>query len=344
MNGYLKDVLDQPASLRAAIDFYEDQGYARKAPDRRGFDKVLFAGMGSSHYCSFGAAMHLNARGIPAKAMSAGQLLCYELPSLDSRTLLVLVSQSGASGEIVRLCELVPPDVSVIGITNDPSSSLGRRAVASFILHVAGEEAVSTRTYLSSWVLTGLLARGISGCSGEDFLAGAARATTSLARLLSRHEELGRAMKSFLPKPRCVCVLGKGHSHATVFSGALFNSELAKHPAFGLDTNEFRHGPFEMVDEEFGALMLAPDGEGYGTNERMARDIAARGGKVVFITDRLPSFSDPRVLVVEYDAVDEAYTPLVDIGVVQLFANALAETKGVEIGKFRWGTKITTAL
>ncbi|HRY54166.1 MAG TPA: SIS domain-containing protein [Spirochaetia bacterium] len=344
MNGYLEDVLGQPASLRAAMAFYAAEGYAGKAPDRRGFDRVLFAGMGSSNYCSIGAAMHLNSRGVPARTVSAGQLLDYELPSIDAGTLVVLVSQSGESGEIVRLCEALPRETRVFGITNVPSSTLGRRADASFVLKVAAEEAVSTRTYLSSWTLAGLLARGIAGGSGERFLAGAAGAAQALEAFLADHEALGRRMGDFLPEPHFVCVLGKGHSLATVHAGALFNSELAKHPAFGLDTNEFRHGPFEMVEPGFGALMLAPDGAAYGTNERMARDIAARGGKVVFITDRRPSFSDPKVLVVEYPRVEEAFTPLVDIGAVQLFANALAEARGVEIGKFRWGTKITAVL
>jgi glucosamine 6-phosphate synthetase-like amidotransferase/phosphosugar isomerase protein len=50
------------------------------------------------------------------------------------------------------------------------------------------------------------------------------------------------------------------------------------------------------------------------------------------------------MLTIQYGGIEETFSPLVDIGAVQLFANALAESRGVEIVKFRWGTKVTSVL
>jgi D-arabinose 5-phosphate isomerase GutQ len=58
----------------------------------------------------------------------------------------VLISQSGKSGEIVGLCEAIPKEVPVAAITNDPRSTLARRGSRVFLLHVEEEDAVSTRT------------------------------------------------------------------------------------------------------------------------------------------------------------------------------------------------------
>ena len=166
----------------------------------------------------------------------------------------------------------------------------------------------------------------------------------ALEALLQSADETSARLKSFFAHPSYVCYLGKGYSYSTVFGGALFTSELAKFPAMGFDSGEFRHGPLEMVDESHNAIIFAPQGPAYEGNCRMAREISEHGGKALLVTDRDPGIKADNFMTVGYKALPEAFSPLVDIAVPQLFANMIAESKNLDIGKFRWGSKVTTVV
>lgn len=346
MNQYLKDVLAQPDSIRAALDFYESEGYPAKMKRlaNAGCDKVVFAGMGSSHYSSFGAAIHLVSRGVNAVVKSAGEILHYERDCIDERTLLVLVSQSGESAEIVKFLEDSRCKAKIVAITNEAASTLGKRGDPTFLLHVEPEQSVSTRTYLASLVLTSMLSRAISDGLDADFTRAVHRGVDLLERLLAAQEKIGGDMKALMPNPAYTWFLGRGYSYSTMYGGALFTSELAKHPAMALDAGEFRHGPFEMVDEGYGALVFAPEGPSWEANCRMAYDITTHGGGAILATNHRPAERRKNLLVVEYGSIDEPLSPLVDIGAAEIFANMVTESKGLEVGKFRWGSKVTTVI
>ena len=75
MNRFLEDVMAQPDSIRKALSFYKEQDYAREMKKLGGFDKVVFAGMGSSHHCNYGAAIHLAEHGVYAAVKVGGPAL-----------------------------------------------------------------------------------------------------------------------------------------------------------------------------------------------------------------------------------------------------------------------------
>jgi glucosamine--fructose-6-phosphate aminotransferase (isomerizing) len=346
MNVFLEDVLAQPRVIRTALDFYEAQGYpaAMKKLAEGHYDKVVFAGMGSSHYCNFGSAIHLASRGVTAVVKSAGELLHHERGLIDERTLLVMVSQSGESGEVVKFFEDGACPATVVAITNQAGSTLARRADSTFLLHVEPEKSVSTRTYLASVLLSTMLSYAIGGDSGAALMAELRRSVTLLEGFLSDHAKITAALSAMMKGQHYICYLGRGYSKSSSHGGALFTSELAKFPAMAFDAGEFRHGPFEMVDEAFSALVFAPDGPAWEANCRMALDIASHGGKAALVTNRRPPAEAANLLVLEYGAIDESLAPVVEIGAAQLFANAMAESKGLDIGKFRWGSKVTTVI
>ena len=67
----------------------------------------------------------ISSASIPASAINAGELLHFQSPSLTERTLLIAVSQSGESYEVIELLKKqrrLP--ITVIGITNESGSSL----------------------------------------------------------------------------------------------------------------------------------------------------------------------------------------------------------------------------
>lgn len=85
--------------------------------------------MGSSNYASISASLYLNKNGIESNVISAGQLLYYGLNSLDENTLIVMVSQSGESPEIINLLNKFKGRGNIVGITNILNSTLGKSGI-----------------------------------------------------------------------------------------------------------------------------------------------------------------------------------------------------------------------
>lgn len=342
-NVFLADVLDQPKAMKRAMEYYREYSaqlaLIRSMKPRR----LLFIGMGSSHYCSQGAVIALNQGGIPARMESASQILHYEMGAVSSDTLLVLTSQSGESGEIVDILKRLPADRKIIGITNDPNSTLGRRADICLLMQVAPELAVSTRTYLASLILSDMVAAAILGEDPLVSLDRFAQAVDALEAFLQDHACLQAQITNFLKHPASICYIGRGYGRATAECGALFTRETAKYPALSFDSGEFRHGPYEMVDDAFCAMIFAPSGVGLQLQENLTNAIISHQGRVVFVTDVEVDFDSDRVLVLRHPAVEERYAPMVQILCPQLFANDMALHRNFAPGVFRQSSKITTA-
>jgi glucosamine--fructose-6-phosphate aminotransferase (isomerizing) len=344
MNNYLKDVLDQPHSLRKAFKSYVGSESIQKMEEliKLKFDKIIFTGMGSSHYSCYCASIHLNQHGFVSMVKSASQLLHYEINLVNERTLLVMVSQSGESGEIVSLINKLPKNCPVVAITNNPQSTLGRRGNFTFLLEVADEESVSTRTYLASLILLDLIAKSLTKQLDDGMIQQFEKALGNMEQFLLGYSKILKKLSAFLGFPPYLCLIGRGYAHSTVDSGGLFIKEAVKYPSISIDSGEFRHGPFEMVDSDFTGIVVAPEGLTYDISRKLTLDILDKGGKVLFITNQDPGITHPGLMVIQFPAMDEFMTPILDILPIQLTANHLAESKHLEVGKFRWSSKITS--
>ncbi len=343
MSTYLEDVCAQAAELKAALKRYEEAGILKEIEKagQAAFGKLIFSGMGSSHFCAIGAGIYLKQHGVDNQVISTGELLYYEKECLTKDTLLVLVSQSGESAETVRLIEKLPKDRMVVAVTNDENSTLAKRGQIVLPLYVRKEEAVTTRTYLASVCLTMLLAAQFSGEGTADMLTALYGAAEVLERALAEPEKLTDRLKPFLENCTAPAVLGRGYSLGSVQAGALFLREIVKIPAMAFDEAEFKHGPLEMAEPGFRAVIFAPSGPGAKMNIAMAESIVEKGGMAVLITDEAGAVKERAGLfVIRLETVDEYLAPLCQIVPVQLLADCLAKRKGITAGKFRWGSKI----
>lgn len=342
-NEFLEDVLCQPEAMRKAMSYYKEYQPLLDEIAALQYRKVLFCGMGSSHYCSLPAVIRLNTGGISARVESASEILYYEYNDITPDTLLILTSQSGESGEIVSLLDKLPASQTVIGITNEPDSRLGKRADICLEMHVEPEQAVSTRTYLASLILSDMVASALLKDSVVASLQRSAEAIDVLEDFLQDHVSMQNQIGEFFGHPNTLCYIGRGPALASAESGALFTRETAKYPALAFDSAEFRHGPFEIIDENFCAIVFAPEGITSKLQINLVEAISKHMGKVILITDMDVHFDSERILVFRHTAVPENYAVLVQIAAAQLFANDMALHLGHTPGVFRQSAKVTTA-
>lgn len=345
MGTYLDDIVSQPQQLKQALTAYSGSAVRQSfsAIRKMEFGELLFAGMGSSHFCALSANVYLASHGIRSQVISAGELLHYEYGRIRSDTLLCLISQSGESAEIVRILEKLPDGIQVIAVTNDPESTLGKRGNVILPLCVSNEKSVTTRTYLASLCLTLLIAFVLTGEETDKALGELEEIFGKMEGCLAGFEEKAEKLAGFSRNCKEINVMGRGYAMTAVRAGALFFREVSRFGATDFDSAEFRHGPMETVDEDFFGIVLAPSGGTQNLGVNLAREIAEKGGRVVLVTDACAAFETPadNILAVILPKVPEMYSPFLQILPLQLLADALAKEKGIAAGEFRWGSKIT---
>ncbi len=345
MSFLMNDILIQPNELKKALESYKSAEFQKRleAVKELQFSEIIMSGMGSSHFCSLPADVYLASHGIRSRVVSAGELLHYEYARIKSDTLLCLISQSGESAEIVRLLEKIPSETKIIAITNNPESTLGKRGDIVFNINVSNEKSVSTRTYVSSVIVTMLIAFMLTG---EDTMASCKRFDSILddfAAYTENSAEITAKLDEFTKGVTSTNLMGRGYSIGTVRASALFLREAGRSSATDFDSAEFRHGPMEMIENGVFAVVLAPCGIGQELNVKLARDITEKGGKVLLITDKNASSveGDTNILRLDLPVVDECLAPVLQILPLQLLTDIMAVRKGNIDGDFRWGNKIT---
>ncbi|MGH7575098.1 MAG: SIS domain-containing protein, partial [Longimicrobiales bacterium] len=331
----LRDIRSQADSLARVLVHHLGGGRAElgaAADALRRTTRVVITGMGASMYASVPFEYRLGSLGIDATLIESGELLHYTR-RLDRDTVVVIVSRSGESVEVVRLLEQLERRCPTIGVTNDPESALARGA--DHVIHVGSlaDETVAIQTYTGTLLTLELLAAAVA--DDLSSVAGEARAAVDPLRsfIEAGVERLAR-WDAFFESRSSVHLLARGPSIASALEGALLLNETAKIPAVGVAAASFRHGPVEVVDESFAGLVFAPPTDPGRLNVALAVDLAAFGGRIVVIGPGRPELE--RIECYETPAVPERMLPLFEVVPLQLAALRLAQSRGLTPGRFRY--------
>ena len=158
---YLADLLEQPDALRRACGQLRDIAELRECP----VDRIVLTGMGSSHFALYPLYLRLVASGRPSHLVETAELIHYQSDLLSGSSLLIAVSQSGRSAEMVSLMERCGPGVKVVAVTNDDSSPLAARADYCLLLAAGPESTVSCKTYVTTMLVLDWLAAVMVGAA-----------------------------------------------------------------------------------------------------------------------------------------------------------------------------------
>jgi glucosamine--fructose-6-phosphate aminotransferase (isomerizing) len=254
----------------------------------------------------------------------------------------VIVSRSGESVEIVKLLSRVQ-EISqhTIGVTNEPESTLAKGARVALTVGSLPDEMVAIQSYTGTVAALMLLAAAVTGDLDKTHTEATAllpRVTSLIAANLDHIED----WDDFFKTGSSIYLLGRGPSYASALEGALLFSETAKEPAVGIASGSFRHGPVEIVDANFRAIVFAPQGKTRELNLGLAEDLMKFGAKVRVVGPVGPTGHGGRALpFIDVPEVPEKLAPLIDIIPVQLAALRLAHRKNLVIGKFRYAPQVT---
>ena len=94
------------------------------------------------------------------------------------------------------------------------------------------------------------------------------------------------ALARELSKVRHCLYLGRGTSFPIALEGALKLKEISYIHAEGYAAGELKHGPIALIDEEMPVVVIAPYDHLFEKTVSNMQEVAARGGRIILITDR----------------------------------------------------------
>lgn len=298
--------------------------------------------MGSSLFAAYPAQAYLTQMGIRALVWETAELLHHHMKILGPDTLLVVVSQSGETVEIVRLLEALPPKVNVLAVANVENSTLARRGKLLLPMMAGRQEAVSTKTYTCCVAVLMYLAFAIARKPLRPLTQALVHAIEAQEVVLDRHSEILPPTVEFFDLPHYVLLLSRGAELSTVYQGALMLKEVVRLGAEPMSAAQFRHGPIEMVSPEHRYVVFARQGKTGNLLLNLAHDIRKHGGRVLLLTD-MPFRRDlTNIRWVKMETVQLGLGTLVDSVYIQLLAHDLALRAGLEPGIFRIAENVTS--
>jgi glucosamine--fructose-6-phosphate aminotransferase (isomerizing) len=335
------DIAEQPVALRRLADSGIPDLTALTA---REWDRVVLTGMGSSHFAGIPTWRALTALGRPAWAVDAGQLL--ETPGLiTDRTLLIITSQSGGSGEAVELISRCSsgalPAGLVVGITDDAESPLATGADVFLPLQSGPEATVSTKSYLNTLAVHRRIIGAFAGEPADAAQLDIRATADTVETLLNAVDLAAIARRTATHERRRLAYIGWGDEGATALFAGLITKESSKVPAEGFVGGQFRHGPFELAGDGMTAVLFgALRGSDHEGLHRIGSDLLGTGAAVVLVG----AGDLPGATAVAAPARTTLEALAAGAVVAQLFAVDLARSNGYTPGAFLYGSKITTAL
>ncbi|HET9698472.1 MAG TPA: SIS domain-containing protein [Terriglobales bacterium] len=336
---YLRDILDQPRALRETIAGLKVDPAIEEIGRKLGgdeFDRVVLTGMGSSYHALHPLNLVLGQLGRTPVMVETSELIHYQAHLLTLRTLVVAVSQSGRSVEMVRLLELNRKQAALVGVTNYADSPLGTESEAAIVTRAGEESTVSCKTYVSSLVALRWLASIFAGDDTNGTLSEMEAVVPAVEGYLRDWKDHCWSFAKRLEGIEHMFVVGRGTSLAAVGTGALTIKESDHFHAEGMSSAAFRHGPMEMLNEGTFVVIFAGDSKTRELNRGMYRELKERGVRCAWIGE------DSEDAELRLPTITPALRPVMEILPMQMITLGLAANANREAGKFEHATKITT--
>ncbi|PZE62300.1 glutamine--fructose-6-phosphate transaminase (isomerizing) [Curtobacterium sp. MCPF17_047] len=283
--------------------------------------------------------------GVPTDTVVASEA---DQAVLTPGTLVVAISQSGETADVLRALDRFADRYQVLALTNNLHSSLARRADAVLDCHAGPEIGVAATKTFTAQVVVGVSAMisALVASSRIDrsralalvgdmqrlpgLLAGAAEASLDRIPLLVSSV---RDASGFL-------FLGRGAGLPFAAEGALKLKELSYRWAEAYPAGELKHGPLALVTD--GTPVVVVDNGEHKIQANVA-EVRARGGFVITIGGvgaDVPALGRDagRLLSRRTDVTDQGMSlwgPLESVVPLQMLARELALQLGCDVDKPR---------
>ncbi len=272
----------------------------------------------------------------------------YRDPVLDSRTLIVSMSQSGETMDtLMAVRYAMSRGAKTLSICNTQGATIPRESDAVVYTHAGPEVAVaSTKAFLAqitALYLLGIYTATVRGTMTderrEELLTEFQTIPEKVRTVLGVRERI-HELANWMADTRSVLYLGRNVGYPIALEGALKLKEIAYIHAEGFAAGELKHGPIALIEPGQPVFVIVPSPRHDDTLHPKIvsniQEIRARGARVLAICE----LGDAAVLpyadeVIAVPPTEPFFEPLLAVVPLQIFAIELATAKGLDVDQPR---------
>lgn len=349
----LKEINEQPDSIHNTMRgrIIKDTGLVKLGGLMNVTDKLKFAPRIIISAC--GTAWHAGLVGeymieqmckIPVEVEYASEFR-YRNPVIYPNDIMFVISQSGETADtLAALREAKSRGADVYGIVNVVGSTIARETHAGIFTHAGPEIGVaSTKAFTSQ--LTGLALISLMIAQYRNSLPHIEikNITDELQLLPEKIKQILKLNDKILEIAKVfkfcqhMLYLGRGYNFPVALEGALKLKEISYIHAEGYPAAEMKHGPIALIDQNMPVIVIAPKDSTYEKVISNIREVKARKGVVITITDdetdsHIDELSD---YLIKIPHTLEVLSPILTTIPLQLLAYHLAVLRGCNVDQPR---------
>jgi glucosamine--fructose-6-phosphate aminotransferase (isomerizing) len=329
------EMAEQPARLRELIGRFDAIAERVRAAAPATLTGITLVARGSSDNAAiYGRYLLEAATGTPISLAAPSLHTLYDVEVDYTGQLVIAVSQSGATPEIVRTLEaLQAAGGSGLAITNEPDSALARAAAETIELDVGVERAVpATKTVTGQLAAFAIIAAALGRApfTDEQLLA----VPDSVQAVLDDPDPTAAAAQALAGASQLI-VVARGYLFAAALETALKIKETCSLLADGYSAADLRHGPIAAVTRGLPVVALYASGPAHADVASLVDELRVRQASVLVVGD------DEGADVSLPAATPEPLAPIVAVVRGQQLAHELATVLGYDPDKPPGLTKVT---
>jgi len=320
------EIAETPKVLKAILDNKYVFESVKNVLIEEKIQSVLILARGTSdnaaHYLKYLIETQI---GLPVGLTSPSSVTVYGSELKYSNTLIVAISQSGQSPDLVKFATAArQANAYVIAMTNDDSSPLATVAHNHFSLLAGPELAVAaTKSYNAQLLLSYLLVAAWTGKQVND-----EHIISEATRLVSSTDLVTKAV-SAATRNNEVVILGRGFAYPNAREAALKIQETCKISVQGLSTADYLHGPISALTAQTQVFIVAPSHMPALSITEAVVKIRATNPRIFWIGNGgTPEGND--IVLTGSNCDDEITSTVVDAIVLQRFALEFAVASGFD--------------
>ncbi len=346
----MKEICEQPAVIGETLQSLTNPLTRRtelgNLPiDFAAIDRLSIVACGTAYYAGVvGKYWFEKLARLPVEVDIASEFRYRAAPLAKTGATLV-ISQSGETADTIAALRYAKSQGhKVLAVLNAPESTMARESdhvlptLAGPEVGVASTKAFTTQlTVLACLALAAARARGEIDAAREAALFQELSEVPALVSEILAGEAKIHAVAAEIAEARDVLFLGRGSTYPIAMEGALKLKELSYIHAEGYAAGEMKHGPIALIDEAMPVIVVAPSDELFDKTASNLEEAAARGGRVILISDRkgIARLGAKATRTIELPSCDAFVAPILYAVPVQLLAYHAAVIKGTDVDQPR---------
>lgn len=320
----LKEISEQPDTIFKAGENTKD-AIKNAANYIKNSNNIYITGSGTSYNAALIAKQVLAKYAkIKVDAIISSELQ-FSSDIIEPNSTLIAISQSGESADVLDAVNIVKKvNCKVISIVNSLTSSLARESDIVIGMNCGPEIGVAaTKSFTSQMIVIYKITEEL--CNGK-FEISYKEISESISKILENHAQI-RYIAKEIKEISDIYVLGRGIHYPIAIESALKLKELTYIHAEGIPGGELKHGPLALMDSNVFVIIINPNDSTYSDTLTSAREIKARGAKIIGISDEK---SDVYDYWIEIPKTSELVYPISETIPIQLLSYYAAIEKDAD--------------